>query len=110
MTALPLPMRPREVKPASTTQATSSPTWDNIDPETLPEDILRHYRAYQLAQASASEARKLFESECNLAFDSGPGNRLAFGYKFGRLSVAIVKDAPRSSSSAKPLSALARPR
>lgn len=106
MTAIPLPTRAREVKPAPA----SAPTWDNIDPETLPEDILRHYRAYQKAQAEATAARKLFEEECNLAFDSGPGNRLAFGYKFGKLSVAIVRDAPRASASAKSLASLVKPR
>ena len=110
MTAIPLPSRPRAIPTPQAAPTPSAPTWDNIDPETLPEDILRHYRAYQVAASAASSARKLFESECNLAFDSGPGNRLAFGYKFGRLSVAIVRDAPRSSLSARNLSSIAKPR
>lgn len=103
MSAIPLNLKPRAV--AAPVPA-SSPVWDNIDPSTLPEDLAKLYYAFQKAQAIATEARRLFESETNEAFDSGPGNRLAFGYKFGKLSVAIVPDAPRSS--AKPARALAQ--
>jgi hypothetical protein len=105
MSAISLPLRDRRpVEPA----APSSPSWDNVDPQSLPEDLQRLYYAYRKAADAASEARKLFEAECNEAFDTGPGNRLAFGYKFGRLSVAIVRNAPRSSSSAKAITTLAK--
>jgi hypothetical protein len=104
MTALNIPLRPRTPAPAA------DPTWQNIDPASLPEDLQRHYYAYKQAADLASKARVLFESECNLAFDVGTGNRLAFGYKFGRLSVAIVRDAPRTSKGLASITALAKPR
>ena len=103
MAAIPLNLKPRAV--AAPAPAPSAPVWDSIDPASLPEDLARLYYAYQQAQSAATTARKLFESETNEAFDSGPGNRLAFGYKFGKLSVAIVPDAPRAS--AKPARSLA---
>ena len=104
MTAMPLPLKPR----APVAPAPSAPTWNNIDPASLPEDLAKLYYAYQQAQSAASTARKLFESECNEAFDCGPGNRLAFGYKFGKLSVALVPDAPRASASTNSLTDLAK--
>ena len=102
MTALNIPLR------ANHTPA--DPTWQNIDPASLPEDLRLHYDAYKAAQDAASKARVLFESECNLAFDVGSGNRLAFGYKFGRLSVAIVRDAPRTLKGLASIASLAKPR
>lgn len=102
MTAIPFALKPRAAVPAA------APTWDNIDPATLPEDLARLYYAYQKAQSVATEARKLFESEANEAFDCGPGNKLAFGYKFGKLSVALVPASPRSSTSTKSLSQIAK--
>ena len=105
MTAIPFALKPRAVaKPEPAPAA----VWNNIDPASLPEDLAKLYYAYQQAQAKASDARKLFESECNEAFDCGKGNRLAFGYKFGKLSVALVPDAPRASASAKSLTAIAK--
>ena len=108
MSAISLPLRPGRTIREVTSPEPTKPAWDNIDPATLPEDLQKLYYAYLKAQATASDARKLFESECNEAFDVGPGNRLAFGYKFGRLSAAIVRDAPRSSASFKALTAIAK--
>ena len=105
MTAIPFALKPRA---AAAPAPVAAPTWNNIDPASLPEDLAKLYYAYQKAAAVASTARKLFESECNEAFDCGPGNRLAFGYKFGKLSVALVPDAPRASTSAKSLTAIAK--
>lgn len=109
MASIPLALKPRAVS-APAPSAPASPVWDNIDPATLPEDLAKLYYAYQKAQSIATEARRLFESETNEAFDAGPGNRLAFGYKFGKLSVAIVPDAPRISKNARILSEIAKPR
>ncbi len=106
MTAISLPMKARTPAPATP----SAPTWDNIDPASLPEDLRKLYQAYQTAAAAASAASKLFETECNEAFDAGLGNRLAFGYKFGKLSVAIVPDAPRTTRAVLSLDRIAKPR
>jgi len=105
LASIPLPLKARAPKSEPTP---SAPSWDNIDPQSLPEDLAKLYYAYRKAADAANEARKLFEEEANEAFDSGPGNRLAFGYKFGKLSVAIVRDAPRTSRPARSLSDVAR--
>jgi hypothetical protein len=107
MTAINLPLRAGRT-PAKA--EASEPTWQNYDPATLPEDLQRHYYAYRQAADSAKKARDLFESECNEAFDVGAGNRMAFGYKFGRLSIAIVRDAPRTPKGLASIATLARPR
>ncbi len=103
MTAFALPLR-ADRKPAAPTE----PTWQNIDPASLPEDIQRHYFAYKAALDAANKARALFESEANEAFDVGATNRLAFGYTFGRLSVAIVPKASAKPSGLTSISALAK--
>ncbi len=100
MTAFALPLRAGRT-PAAPAQ--TDPVWQNIDPASLPEDIQRHYFAYKAALDAANKARALFESEANEAFDVGATNRLAFGYKFGRLSVAIV---PKTTPSAKGLTSI----
>jgi hypothetical protein len=107
MTAINIPLRAGRTPAAA---PASDPTWQNIDPASLPEDLQRHYYAYKQALDAANKARALFESECNEAFDVGAGNRLAFGYKFGRLSVAIVRDAPRTPKGLASIASLARPR
>ena len=107
MTALNIPLRANRTPAAA---PASDPTWQNIDPASLPEDLQRHYYAYKQALDLANKARTLFETECNEAFDVGTGNRLAFGYKFGRLSVAIVRDAPRTPKGLASIASLAKPR
>ena len=109
MTMLPLRAN-RKPKLTNDPSIEMDPQWQNIDPASLPEDIQRHYYAYKTALDTANKARALFESECNEAFDVGAGNRLAFGYKFGRLSVAIVRDAPRTSKGLASIASLAKPR
>ena len=92
----PLPLRANRTSVAA--EKVRDVTWQNVDPQTLPEDIAAHYYAYKKAFELAETARRLFEEEANEAFDVGATNKLAFGYRFGRLSVAIV---PKSSPSAK---------
>lgn len=104
MNAINLPLR----NPAKAPAPKAEPVWNNIDPATLPEDLQRHYYAYKQAADLAAKARALFETEANEAFDTGPGNRLAFGYKFGRLSVAIVRDEPKTAKGALALTAIAK--
>ncbi len=95
--------------PAAAPAAPTSADWIAIDPATLPEDIASLYFEYRKAHAVAETARKLFETEANEAFDVGATNRLAFGYRFGKLSAAIVPKAnPRASTSARSLADLGK--
>jgi hypothetical protein len=87
-----------------------SASWQSLDPSTLPEDLARLYFAYRQAFDAAEKARKLFEEETNEAYDVGATNKLAFGYRFGKLSVAIVPRSTPSAKSAVSLASIAKPR
>ena len=104
----------RVIKPAATlapaATVASDPIWQRLDTDSLPEDLRQHYYAYRKALDHANSLRAIFEEETNEAFDVGATNKLAFGYKFGQLSVAIVPKAGRSAKSSISLGALARPR
>ena len=103
MQAMPFPAKTREV-----TKTETKATWNDIDPQSLPEDLARHYYAFRKAEAAAREAWKLFTSEANEAFDAGPGNKLAFGNNYGKLSVAIVPASAPTSRNAVALSSLVK--
>ena len=96
--------------PAPAPAPASDPIWQRLDTDSLPEDLRQHYYAYRKALDHANQLRAVFEEETNEAFDVGATNKLAFGYKFGQLSVAIVPKAGRSAKGAVALGALARPR
>ena len=96
--------------PSAAPAPASEPTWQRLDTDSLPEDLRQHYYAYRKALDHANQLRAIFEEETNEAFDVGATNKLAFGYKFGQLSVAIVPKAGRSAKGAIALGQLARPR
>lgn len=66
--------------------------WQEIAPETLPDNVAKLYKALQNANAAARKARDAFElafSEAWVAKGKLPKERNAkFGYYFGKLSVA----------------------
>jgi hypothetical protein len=74
--------------------------WTNLDVESLSDDLRDEYYAYRKAMDSANKLRMAFEASMEIANDaeherltgkSFPDHlRLAFGYKFGKISVAIV--------------------
>ena len=112
-------LRPaRTIRPAAAPAPAPKPApeptgadWQTIDITSLPEDIAEHYYAYRQALDHANKLRQVFEDEANEAFDVGSTNKLAFGYKFGKLSGAIVpKSRPSSGRSAINLTSLAKPR
>lgn len=79
--------------------------WKPVDTDTLPHELATLYSTYKAAQAHASAARVAFEDAiCGpLAkmLNARPGQDVAFGYKFGKLSVALTdKSAPRSATNA----------
>lgn len=62
-------------------------TWVNIDPATLSTEDRANYEAYKVAQRAAAELRTAFEAGMNAK--APQGKRMVFGYKFGKLSVAL---------------------
>jgi len=64
--------------------------WVEIDPETLAGDQRQAYADYKAAYRMMKEARQAFEAL--MSADVQTGERMIFGYNFGKLSVAIVED------------------
>lgn len=67
-------------------------TWINVDQDDMSKATLKAYGDYRDLQALANEARKAFEAEFVKGQRAPAGKRFAFGYKFGKLSVALVDD------------------
>lgn len=79
--------------------------WVEINPTTLSGDAASLYASYKEAYRIAKAMREKFEAEMNELADCPDGKRLAFGYNFGKLSVAMVDDNGKPASKAKaPLS------
>lgn len=64
--------------------------WVTIDPTTLDADVLEAYAQYKDAYREMKELRNAFEKA--MAVDVPSGERMIFGYNFGKLSIAIVAD------------------
>jgi hypothetical protein len=82
------------------TPATASKTelaWETLDTSTLSPDLLKLYTEYKTRADIASQARKAFEGAMIDKLDLPSHLTLRFGYKFGRISVALDK-----ATSAKP--------
>lgn len=65
-------------------------SWQTLDVDTLTPAQRKAYDEYRALRRKAAEARDAFESTMQ-----GPvpeGQRMIFGYNFGKLSVAIVDD------------------
>jgi hypothetical protein len=77
--------------------------WQDIDVTTLSAELQAKYEAYKVAQRAAAELRTEFESAVNDASDLPQGMKLVFGYRFGKLSAALVKseDKPKVGAPAK---------
>lgn len=77
--------------------------WQNIDVETLPEHMQKAYEAYKVMSREAATLRTAFEQMVNDAAGLPQGQKLVFGYRFGKLSAAIVKDdsKPKTAQPAK---------
>jgi hypothetical protein len=74
--------------------------WVNIDVAALPEDMREAYETYKVAQRQAAALREAFETLVSKSMDIPAGQRMVFGYRFGKLSAAIVED-DRKPSKAK---------
>ena len=69
--------------------------WTNIDPTTLSADAQKLFNGYKEAYRLASDRRKAFEAQVIADHKLPTATTLKFGYRFGKLSVAVAPaDAP----------------
>lgn len=79
--------------------------WVNVDVDTLPNDLAVAYSNYKSAALHAAELRTIFEDAAcgpiGKLMALKPGFDVAFGYRWGQLSVAAApKRAPASKANA----------
>jgi len=75
--------------------------WTQLDPDSLSPDLRASYNDYRQAAKAAAVLRTEFEARMTDAIDPLDGEKLAFGYKFGKLSIAIVPaDKPKRRTAA----------
>lgn len=78
-----------------TKQYDDQAVWVNIDETTLSDTERRLYASVKAAWRAAKEAKATFEDamQANITEE---GKRMIFGYRFGKLSVAIVEGEAKS--------------
>lgn len=80
----------------------STLNWQTIDPATLSVSIQKQYARYKEAYREMKAERDAFEVAMREAAPAPTGMKLAIGYNFGKLSVALAPDDGKAASSAKP--------
>ena len=84
-------------KPAPKTEL----EWTQLDPASLSPALRAAYDAYKEAARHAESLRKTFEASMTNAIDPLDSEKVVFGYRFGKLSLAIAPaDKPRKPSAA----------
>jgi hypothetical protein len=85
----------------------SSLVWVNVDVDSLPKGLAAKYTALKAAQDAARKAKEAFESDFIALARKGDrldaDASLAFGYRFGKLSVAKTDNAPAKKADTKPV-------
>lgn len=85
---------------------TKTLNFHTVDETTMKGDVVKKLVALRKAQKSLAEAKASFEAEfiktAREADMLRPEDSLAFGYRFGRLAVAIVRADTKPKASAKP--------
>ena len=75
--------------------------WTQLDPSSLSPDLRKAYDAYRDAARHANSLREAFERAMTVAIDPLDTEKVVFGYRFGKLSLAIAPaDKPRKPSAA----------
>lgn len=64
--------------------------WRTIAPTTLSADLRKLYDAYKAAYNPATEERKAFEAAFIRAASPPAGKSVKFGFKYGKLAVALA--------------------
>lgn len=80
-----------------------SVVWQDIDISTMPANIREAYEAFKVQQRKAAELRVEFENALNAHVKPAmpSGYKLIFGYRFGKLSAAMVEDEAKAKTPAK---------
>ena len=65
--------------------------WTQLDPSSLSPDLRKAYDAYRDAARHANTLREAFERAMTVAIDPLDSEKVVFGYRFGKLSLAITK-------------------
>jgi hypothetical protein len=78
-------------------------TWVEVDVASLGDAAGKAYETYKTAQRAAAELRVKFEGLVNEQAALPEGRKMVFGYRFGKLSAAIVEadTAAKKSAPAK---------
>lgn len=85
----------------ATKPATKELEWTQLDPASLSPALRAAYDAYRDAARHAESLRKTFEASMTNAIDPLDTEKVVFGYRFGKLSLAIAPaDKPRKPSAA----------
>ena len=66
--------------------------WQDIDVTTLSAEAQIAYDDYKQAQRKAAALRAEFETAVVNGLPIPQGKRMVFGYRFGKLSAALVED------------------
>ena len=75
--------------------------WTQLDPASLSPDLRKAYDAYKEAARHANTLREAFERAMTVAIDPLDNEKVVFGCRFGKLSLAIAPaDKPRKPSAA----------
>lgn len=85
----------------------SEATWINIEVSSLTAEQQAAYEAYKVAQRKAAALREAFETSVTASADIPAGQRMVFGYRFGKLSAAIVEDERKPSKAKQATASLA---
>lgn len=95
--AVTAPAKPAPVAPSES----KAIEWTQLDPDSLSPELRHAYNQYKSAAKAAAILRTEFEARMTVAIDPLDGEKLAFGYKFGKLSLAIVPaDKPKRRTAA----------
>jgi hypothetical protein len=70
----------------------SEAQWQDIDVDTLSNTAQAAYNEYKNAQRKAASLRQAFEDSVTASLELPQGKRMVFGYRFGKLSAALVED------------------
>lgn len=76
--------------------------WREVPAEMLSGDIKLAYDIYKESQRKAAADREAFEAAFATLVPLPPGKRLGFGYRFGKLSIAILDGEAKAKPAAKP--------
>jgi hypothetical protein len=68
--------------------------WREVPAEMLSGEAAHAYERYKVAQRLAAQAREAFETKFSALIPLPSGKRYGFGYRFGKLSVAVLDGAP----------------